>query len=95
MNQDPLENEALRLTVEMLNLVLEPFVDANQIKELVNSLKLQTLGAKMFFLTTLSVTVRKYPMDIFPSAESKQNLLAAVQSVLDELILEENDENDE
>ncbi len=89
-NEENVENRALQLTTEIFKILLNQFADIGQFKALIKPLALRDTQAQMYFLTGLSVTVRKYPDEAFPTPESKSNFLQSLQECLDEIILEES-----
>lgn len=88
--QIEISEKALKLTQIVMQLATKEWVDPKEIKDVLTLFKLKEDSDKMYFLTSFGVVIRKYPAVIFPTQESRQRLLDAIQSCLDELILFEN-----
>ena len=62
----------------------------NQLSQLMKTVGIQTDEERIFFLTQLTVFLRKYPDSVFATPDVRMHFLATIQEMLDAKILEEN-----
>ena len=70
--------------------VFREYLDENQLIQIMDHLNLKTEQEQIFFLTQLSVILRKYPDSLFPNADTRGKFLTTIQEILDSKILAEN-----
>ncbi|MEZ8196771.1 TyeA family type III secretion system gatekeeper subunit [Vibrio cortegadensis] len=85
------------LMSDVIDLVEQRWVGSEEIWNLVNAMKLEAIERQISFLRELHNLVRHISIDVFNDEEQRQNLIQAVQKVLDEAIDLEEEEiwNDE
>ncbi len=81
---------AFYLTQIMMQSILKEWLDPQIINQIFNKLALNTNAEKIFFLTHLTIAIRKYPDTIFPNPDLRTQFLNIIQECLDARILEEN-----
>ena len=70
--------------------ILKEYLDENIISQLMKTVGVRTDEERIFFLTQLTVFLRKYPDSVFSSPDVRMHFLATMQEMLDAKILEEN-----
>ncbi|MEZ8012438.1 TyeA family type III secretion system gatekeeper subunit [Vibrio sp. 10N.222.54.F12] len=85
------------LMSDVIDLVEQRWVGSEEIWNLVNAMKLGAIERQISFLRELHNLVRHISIDVFNDEEQRQNLIQAIQKVLDEAIDLEEEEiwNDE
>ena len=78
------------LTQVIMQAILKEWLDPQVINQMYNKLQLNTNEEKIFFLTHLSMAIRKYPDTIFSNPDLRTQFLNVIQECLDARILEEN-----
>ena len=78
------------LTKTFMQAILKEYLDENIISQLMKTVGIQTDEERIFFLTQLTVFLRKYPDSVFSSPDVRTHFLATMQEMLDAKILEEN-----
>ena len=78
------------LTKTLMQAILKEYLDENQLSQLMKIVGIRTDEERIFFLTQLTVFLRKYPDSVFSSPDVRTHFLATMQEMLDAKILEEN-----
>ncbi|MDR2397009.1 MAG: TyeA family type III secretion system gatekeeper subunit [Puniceicoccales bacterium] len=81
---------SLLMTKTLMQAAFREWIDSKQLAQLMSQLSIATNQEKMYFLTSLSLTIRKYPDALFPKPDVRTNILQVVQECLDECVLEDN-----
>lgn len=87
-----LQETAYFLTKSLMQAILKEYLDEHQVQQMMQHIGIQTLEERIFFLTQLTVFLRKYPDSVFSSPDIRNHFLDVLQEMLDAKILEENDE---
>ena len=82
---------ALHMTKFFMEAAFREWMDARQLEELMKQLTIVSNDEKMYFLTNLSLTIRKYPDALFSNPDVRINILQIIQERLDECVLLDND----
>lgn len=90
IHQTEVQNFAYFLTKTLIQNVFREYIDENQLVQMMEHLNLRTEEEQIFFLTQLSVTLRKYPDSLFPNPDTRGKFLKTIQEFLDAKILAEN-----
>ena len=85
-----LQETAYVLTKTFMQAILKEYLDENQLSQLMKTVGIQTDEERIFFLTQLTVFLRKYPDSVFATPDVRTHFLATIQEMLDAKILEEN-----
>ena len=78
------------LTKTLMQNVFREYIDETQLHQIMEHLNLKKEEEQIYFLTQLSVTLRKYPDSLFPSLDTRVKFLKTIQEILDAKILAEN-----
>ena len=78
------------LTKTFMQAILKEYLDENIISQLMKTVGIQTDEERIFFLTQLTVFLRKYPDSVFSSPDVRMHFLGTLQEMLDAKILEDN-----
>ena len=70
--------------------ILKEYLDENLVAQLMQTVGIRTDEERIFFLTQLTVFLRKYPDSVFSSQDVRTHFLSVLQEMLDTKILEEN-----
>ena len=79
------------ITQVIMQAILKEWLDPQVIHQMYNKLHLNTHEEKIFFLTHLTMAIRKYPDTVFSNPDLRTQFLNVIQEHLDAHILEEND----
>ncbi len=90
ISKTEIENLAYYLTKTLMQCIFREYIDENQLTQIMEHLNLKTEEAQIFFLTQLSLSLRKYPDSVFPNTDTRGKLLTTIQELLDAKILAEN-----
>ena len=90
ISQTEIQNFAYFLTKTLMQNIFREYIDENQLVQIMEHLNLKKEEEQIFFLTQLSVTLRKYPDSLFPSLDTRIKFLTTIQEFLDSKILAEN-----
>jgi len=85
-----IQETAYILTKTLMQAILKEYLDENQLSQLMKTVGIRTDEERIFFLTQLTVFLRKYPDSVFSSPDVRTHFLATMQEMLDAKILEEN-----
>ena len=85
-----IQETAYILTKTLMQAILKEYLDENQLSQLMKIVGIRTDEERIFFLTQLTVFLRKYPDSVFSSPDVRTHFLATMQEMLDAKILEEN-----
>lgn len=85
-----IQETAYVLTKTLMQAILKEYLDENQLSQLMKTVSIRTDEERIFFLTQLTVFLRKYPDSVFSSPDVRTHFLATMQEMLDAKILEEN-----
>ena len=85
-----IQETAYILTKTLMQAILKEYLDENQLSQLMKTVGIRTDEECIFFLTQLTVFLRKYPDSVFSSQDVRTHFLATMQEMLDAKILEEN-----
>ncbi len=78
------------LTKTLMQNIFREYIDENQLQQIMEHLNLKKEEEQIFFLTQLSIILRKYPDSVFPSLDTRTKFLTTIQEILDAKILAEN-----
>ena len=90
ISKTEIENLAYYLTKTLMQCIFREYMDENQLTQIMEHLNLKTEEEQIFFLTQLSVTLRKYPDSLFSNLDTRVKFLTTIQELLDAKILAEN-----
>ena len=85
-----IQETAYVLTKTFMQAILKEYLDENIISQLMKTVGVRTDEERIFFLTQLTVFLRKYPDSVFSSPDVRTHFLGTLQEMLDAKILEEN-----
>lgn len=71
------------LMEEVLDMAGQRWVDPDRFRQILTKMRLQNTQTRIFFLTQLFEKVRMIPAKIFPSEDSREKMLNALQEALD------------
>ncbi|MGY5728456.1 TyeA family type III secretion system gatekeeper subunit [Vibrio chemaguriensis] len=80
------------LMADVIALVEQRWVSSDEIWKVANAMELTAVQQKIDFFREFHKLVRAIPIDVFADEEQRQNLIQAVQKVLDEAIDIEEEE---
>ncbi|HDU8599454.1 TPA: TyeA family type III secretion system gatekeeper subunit [Vibrio alginolyticus] len=80
------------LMADVIALVEQRWVSSDEIWKVANAMELTAVEQKIDFFREFHKLVRAIPIDVFADEEQRQNLIQAVQKVLDEAIDIEEEE---
>lgn len=87
-----LQETAYFLTKSWMQAILKEYLDEHHVQQMMQHIGIRTLEERIFFLTQLTVFLRKYPDSVFSSPDTRNHFLDVLQEMLDAKILEENEE---
>lgn len=85
-----IQETAYILTKTFMQAILKEYLDENLVAQLMQTVGIRTDEERIFFLTQLTVFLRKYPDSVFSSQDVRTHFLSVLQEMLDTKILEEN-----
>ena len=83
-----LEDSSLKLLDTIIPLTNE-WIQPDLFQHLPAQFEIQSLAARIYFLTGLHRTVRLLPIKLYPDPDNRDKLLNEIQKALDETIAEE------
>ena len=90
ISQQRKQEMAYYLTKVMIQNIFQEYIDENKLSQIMEYFELETEEQQIFFLTQLTVALRKYPDSLFSNLDVRTKLLNAIQESLDARILAEN-----
>ena len=85
-----IQETAYVLTKTFMQAILKEYLDENITSQMMTTVGIRTDEERIFFLTQLTVFLRKYPDSVFSSPDVRTHFLGTLQEMLDAKILEEN-----
>lgn len=86
-----IQKAADRLIGQILELAERSWVGPDDLRKLVEELRIRQLGAEIYLLRELSELVRAVPLKIYNDMDQRDRLIGAVQEALDDAIRREED----
>lgn len=83
------------LTERLIALTEKAFADRRDMQSLMQTVGIQQLLAKLYFMTTLQGVVRQFSSRLFADEEARRRLVDAAQEVLDDLVAEQQQRDEE
>ena len=90
METQKIQEQAYYLTKTLMHAVFKNYLDEQQLMQIMQTLELKQQDEHIFFLTQLSLLLRKYPDTLFTSNDTRGRFIQVIQTLLDSKILEEN-----
>ncbi len=88
--ENQIQDLAYYLTKIFMQCILKEYFGTEQLEQIIKHLDFKTQEQQIYFLTQLTVLLRKYPDSIFSTPDVRTNFINVVQECLDARILEEN-----